>query len=664
MRQTLLWVGCATLGIVAIGIAIVVLMRNQNTQPDKPTSSLVNQAALRALPHKSASSADTSHLAAGLIPPTNSWMSGMVLQATPQPVYPLPLSFQAADNGFQLGLPSISSSATEINGPYAPGVTVSIAGARSYQLCRYDALSATLCYHAGPQIIGKLTLAEGSPYVFYHAEAANAQLVIRNLNPADVLERTAHYARFRSAGQVYAISSSHATLTLGANQLAAQVPRGDTVALYGLAGASDALRSYAGNAVQSVSLSHQPVGGATHTTLQYHTNNGQPTVVAMLPYQTVPGHPVATYDSVYGPLRALIGNSYTTSVPTVTPQAELNVRKLSADQKQQLIAQLAHDVADTSITQQDSYFAGKQLARAANLLSIAEQLQQTTQVSVLKSKLQQAFAARLTSKYWYYDSKLRGVAATTAGFGSQDFNDHHFHYGYWLYAGSILAHYDAGFTTKYRDQLNLLAADIASPQASSQFPVTRNFDPYTGHSWAAGLAPFADGNNQESSSEAVHAWNGVALWGAATGNQSLGQTGQWMLANEANAAAHAWRLVDTSDPALKNYTSPVVGINFGGKRVYSTFFSDQPNAKLGIQLIPMDPSMQLFAGDKQHIASNVRASTVGNDYNVPLGDYLLMYLALSDPEQARNLAAQQTSIDDGNSKTYLDAWIFTRLNQP
>ena len=38
------------------------------------------------------------------------------------------------------------------------------------------------------------------------------------------------------------------------------------------------------------------------------------------------------------------------------------------------------------------------------------------------------------------------------------------------------------------------------------------FDPYRGHSWASGPSPFASGNNQESSSEAVAAWNGLALW--------------------------------------------------------------------------------------------------------------------------------------------------------
>ncbi|HEX7210899.1 MAG TPA: glycosyl hydrolase, partial [Propionibacteriaceae bacterium] len=49
----------------------------------------------------------------------------------------------------------------------------------------------------------------------------------------------------------------------------------------------------------------------------------------------------------------------------------------------------------------------------------------------------------------------------------------------------------------------------------------RTFDAYAGHSWASGTAPFADGNNQESSSEAITAWTGLALWAKASANPNL-----------------------------------------------------------------------------------------------------------------------------------------------
>ena len=108
----------------------------------------------------------------------------------------------------------------------------------------------------------------------------------------------------------------------------------------------------------------------------------------------------------------------------------------------------------------------------------------------------------------------------------------------------------------------------------------------------------------------------------------------------------------------------VVGINWGAKRDYATWFSADPNAKLGIQLIPMSPASTYLAGDPARIAENLKQA-VPNGYNVALGDYLLMYSALEGPSQASAaLATARTLpdkfIDDGDSRTYLMAWIMTR----
>ncbi|HEX8390653.1 MAG TPA: glycosyl hydrolase, partial [Candidatus Saccharimonadales bacterium] len=269
--------------------------------------------------------------------------------------------------------------------------------------------------------------------------------------------------------------------------------------------------------------------------------------------------------------------------------------------------------------------------------------------------LNDAFSKRLGAKYFYYDSQLKGVAPYEAAFGAEDFNDHHFHYGYYLYAASILAANDQAFLAKHRDQLDVLAADIATPKKTASLPEYRHYDPYAGHSWAAGLAPFADGNNQESSSEAMHAWNAVSLWGKVTANKSLQQTGEILLANEAYTARTLWR-----DVTVSGYDQPLVVLNWGGKRDYATFFSDRPSVMLGIQLIPLDPSMVASLRDDKSLVNRlVSASITGQDFNVPLGDYGMMYLAFSDAERAYQLALtqQDDSIDDGNSRTYLYAWI-------
>ncbi len=655
-----------SLAVLVAVIALVILTGTRNNTKDGGKAqitnvpALVNRATLDSLPVKSASVADTSHLASGLLPPTNCWISGMVLQKIPQPVYPLPLSFLAKNNGFQIGLPTVTSSPAEISGEFQPGIMAQLP-ATTFRLTRFDKISATLTYFNGLSRLGNLTLAEGSPFVFYQSFVAGI-LNLTSINPSSINSQTDHYLRYNLNGHNYVLNTNSADIHVSNVAVSVRLKPGSSLALYALPGSADPLRPYANNLLSSVATHYTKLGRSIDTTFTYHTANDKPTVFAPLPYTNISGNSIASYQSIYGPMPALVGKSFTSSVPAITPSSQLDLAKLTASQKQNLTAMLEVDTKNTNISDQDSYFAGKELARAANLLSIAEQLGQKSIASQLKQTLANAFASRLTPKYFYYDSTLKGVAAQTADFGSQNFNDHHFHYGYWLYAGSILGKYDPNFLSRDKDMLNLLAADIASYQTSGSFPVSRYYDAYAEHSWADGLAPFADGNDEESSSEAIHAWNGVTLWGQVTSNRSLVQVGQWMLANEYHSAAAIWRNVDVSSPNLKGYTSPLVDITFGGKRVYSTWFSASPAAKLGIQLIPMDPTMAGFVSDK-NISAKVAASIAGNNFNVSLGDYALMYLSLKNPKQASQLAQQQTNIDNGDSKTYLNAFIYAQLDK-
>jgi endoglucanase Acf2 len=652
--------------IVVVAAAAIVLGVSRKAMQDGSLHndvSLVDQATLNQLPHKNGSSADTERVGSDIIPPTNSWISGMVLQKTPEPVYPMPLSFLAKDTGFEIGLPTVQSTATTITGGHQPGITATVDGATHVSLTRYDKISATLAYADGARQISALTLAEGSPFVYYHGSTDSTIHIAGITSTSD---HSSSYLRYTKAGHDYAVATQNgATISVAESTATLNVPKGSFVTFYALPNnGSDKLRAFAANELQSVNVENgRGANNTVQTTFTYKTANNKPTVFVPMAYSQLSGKNASllTYDSIYGPMHAVSGASFTASVPAVTPLNQLDLSHLSNAHKQQIIASLSSDVAKTSITATDSYYAGKQLARTATLLSIAEQLHQTDAATKLKTILNDAFAKRLNGQYFYYDTMLQGVAAQTKAFGSEDFNDHHFHYGYFIYAASILSKYDHAFLQKSQKFINLLVADIASPTLSSAFPLERNYDPYAAHSWAAGLAPFADGNNQESSSEAINAWNGVALWAQLTHNGQLTSSAEWMLANEAATAKAAWRNVDTSLSYSKDFTSPLTSLNFGGKRTYATFFSDAPNTKLGIQLIPMSPVMLQFASGGASIDKNIRASIHDDNYNVALGDYDLMYFALSNPQKAAELVGKQQDsfIDDGNSRTYLEAWIFS-----
>ena len=264
-----------------------------------------------------------------------------------------------------------------------------------------------------------------------------------------------------------------------------------------------------------------------------------------------------------------------------------------------------------------------------------------------------------------YGPKASGIVGLAASFESDQFNDHHFHYGYFLYGAGVLAADDPALADQWAPVMNLLAADIATQGDSTYFPERRTFDAYAGHSWASGTSPFADGNNQESSSEAVNAWNGLALWASASTQPELATEAEWMLAAEAKSALAYWTNFDTSESVYDGFDHNVASINWGGKRDYATWFSPEPSAMLGILVLPMSPVASYLGVDPERVRTNI-GEAAPNGSDVLFGDYLLMYSALGGNEDATAALKEtanlnQDRIDDGNSRSYMLAWIMSRL---
>lgn len=81
-----------------------------------------------------------------------------------------------------------------------------------------------------------------------------------------------------------------------------------------------------------------------------------------------------------------------------------------------------------------------------------------------------------------------------ADFGNTYYNDHHFHYGYFIYCAAVIGHIDPTWIPANKDYVNTLVRDIANPSVQDKFfPVSRMFDWYHGHSWAHGLFETLDG---------------------------------------------------------------------------------------------------------------------------------------------------------------------------
>lgn len=609
-------------------------------------------------------------LADGLVPPTNRWFSGLVFGDAPQPVFPSPISWQATDDGFAAGLPVVTATEKTIAGGATQQVGLDL-GATSTLVSAYDAVSVTVEHRRGTTVLGHTVIAEGSPLVTYTAARAGTVSATAPVTTTDD-----HVATVTSGGRTWQLVVRDGTidgdtidLRSGGSVVLLPVPDGATAA-------QSARLVTAARPLSGVALDRSASGGKQRTTLMYDFGSDDRGVLVPQPGQGTTGLDCTGlhYDTIQGAAPVCTGTALRLAVDTVQPSDTLDLSGLSSSDRQTLVAQVRADAAtvDASSYAADSYGGGKDLYRVANLYRLATQLDLPTVASALKTsvvgELDQWFdpdgCGTRATRCFAYDPTVHGLVGQEASFGSDEFNDHHFHYGYLLSAAAVLAADDPALVERWRTVADLVAADIASPEATASFPALRVYDPYVQHSWASGFSPFADGNNQESSSEAVSAWNGVALWGKVSGSSSLASVGTWLLSNEAASAARD--VLDPSLSAFPDFRHEVVSLTWGGKRDHATWFSAAAAAPAGIELIPMPAVAAAYvdAGGAVQIRRVLAEAVPDGRYDVQFGDYLLMYRALAGSAAASALddaeALSDDVIDSANSRSYLLAWVMSR----
>jgi hypothetical protein len=633
---------------------------------------------VKALPQKSLAPSTTMHLAEGLTPPTNRWYSGLVFGDTPFAVFPFPISFQEIATGFSAGLPRATGTTNTLFGEAVAQVTVDL-GATSQIVSRYDPVSVTLEQRAGSRILGHTTLAEGSPLVSYVAastQTATLNAPVTGTSTASGVTR----GTLTAAGQEWAvtttgtISGSGVRLASGQSLVLFPVPAGTS------ASKLSTLMAAAASPLASVTTAYAGSASGQKTTLTYVTAAKSTTLVVPLPHQggarAASGCQAAAYATIYGTVPVCTSSTLAFTTPTVKPTSSLDLSSLSAADRSTLRSQLKVDVATSPTFATDTYYGGKTLYRSAMLLQLARQLGDTTSAATLTTALTDELdkwmepggCSTRGQECFTYDPTLKTVVGLVNSFGSELDNDHHFHYGYFLYAAGVVAQDDPSLASKWAPVMDLLAADIATNTGSESgkyFPDTRVYDPYFSHSWASGYSPFNDGYNQESSSEAVNAWTGLSLWAAASGDEQLAGEAAWMLSGETASALAYYVNPSLSGSQFDGFDHSLISLNWGGKRDYATWFSAAPSAIVGIQLIPMSPVSAYLGtpagGGAAHIKALVAdALSAGSD--ATLVDYVLMYESLAGPSAARSaLAAAKklpsADIDNGNSRAYMLAYI-------
>lgn len=288
----------------------------------------------------------------------------------------------------------------------------------------------------------------------------------------------------------------------------------------------------------------------------------------------------------------------------------------------------------------DTYFSGKMLAKLARIILIADETKAVSNndfknaLNQLQSGVEIWLNGSATSPLLFDESwggvvmcgctYLHGTCANSypdcpaltdfgVNFGAGFYNDHHYHYGYHIYAAAVVSKFNPDWMRKYHEHVLLLIRDIANPSTDDPyFPVWRHKDFYLGFSWASGIVtqqgmPNPNGRNEESSSEAIAAYEAVALYGDvanynfeqsstlidktnAENAKRIRDMGRLLLATEIRSANTYWHVSNKKDinriyPDV--FKPKIVGMMWSMLAQQQTWFGNQPWKSYGIQLMPL-----------------------------------------------------------------------------
>lgn len=278
-------------------------------------------------------------------------------------------------------------------------------------------------------------------------------------------------------------------------------------------------------------------------------------------------------------------------------------------------------------------------------------------------------------------------------FGNARYNDHAFHYGYYIYAAAVVARkkpqYFSASGNSYMNKILDLCRDIGNPSAQDPyFTPHRHKDWYDGNSFMNGIQCQAAGRDQESVSEAANAYYGMYLFGLAMGNENLKNTGKLMLAQEIRAFKKYYRVFQQSNPNYGSYSQNhiIVG-NLWHSLITNTTFGKKPRFIYGVHMLPLNPFIDKmwdkpFAGEVWNkVYTNNQPSSLQKDLTlfttpfspfstgtVTVMTYNMIVQAIANPQAAYNYFQQYKGFtgyfDDGTSKSNAYYWILLKKLNP
>lgn len=406
------------------------------------------------------------------------------------------------------------------------------------------------------------------------------------------------------------------------------------------------------------------------------------------------------------------------------------LKSMNQDVRNTILDQVDQDLDRVLPTLTENVYGfGKQIARLANLAKIVYDFQQassniensddesnknstaiSTSVQTDETKLEQlskkanglllkylsAFLDDVNSDNLLYDANFGGIITRNgllnrqADFGNGWYNDHHFHYGYILYASAIMAKLNSTFIQDYGLHVDSLLNDVAHGRnqdskndvEGSFFPFVRHKSWFDGHSFASGLFPFADGKSQESSSEAVNCYYGAYLWSLVQSENDAKSRNdvnsvnfmKLLLAMEIRSTKTYWHMVPPKDAKGMGavHARPIYNPSFEKTLMVgnlgmmdvtiATWFGTESLYVHMINFLPVTAiTKELFDADYVELEFEKVLDPIYNTTEMAWKGYVVADKAILDASSAWNDATQLRSyeLDSALSQSQVYYWIST-----
>jgi len=391
-----------------------------------------------------------------------------------------------------------------------------------------------------------------------------------------------------------------------------------------------------------------------------------------------------SYVTPRGKLKCAPGHSFTITypfngilpaLPAPTPEEAKLPHPFDASRMAGYLDGYAKDHCDKPSTPKeeryggDTYWGGKDLTCYAQYLIMAHELGDPHEADFHKA-ISDALSDWFTytpgeeAHYFARYDRWKAMVGFHPSYGSETFTDNHFHYGYFTFSAALLGMNDPDFLPKYGGMAKLVAKQYANwDRSDKSFPYLRTFDVWAGHSYAGGSSS-GNGNNQESSSEAIQSWGGVFLLGSMLGDKDMTAAGAMGYAVETEAIReywndyYGWKLGKDAANFSPTYPHSIVAILGDSGGAFGTFFEGHPMFIYGIEWLPISPVLSYLGRDPEfgkyqldNMLKEQAASSPGFTFSklgADWGNVVLGYKQTYDPdgtaEQLDQLWADQDPI--------------------